>query len=75
MANNASLEFAGVLFSPEAPEAPDAPRKMVGSLMVFRAENIDIVRKRIEADVYWSGNVVSIIRYIKRISAVLNAIY
>ncbi|KIJ57271.1 hypothetical protein M422DRAFT_219170 [Sphaerobolus stellatus SS14] len=51
------LQFGGVLLSQESVASPDAPRKMVGSMMVFRAESVAAVRVLIEQDVYWSGNV------------------
>ena len=42
-----------------SPDTYDTPsRKMVGSMMVFEAENIEAVRKIVEQDVYYTGGVV-----------------
>ena len=38
----------------------DAP-KMEGSLIIYEAESIEAVRKIVETDVYYTGNVVSTI--------------
>ena len=42
----------------EALDTPDAPKKMAGSLMIFEAGSYAEVKAMIEADVYWTGNVV-----------------
>lgn len=38
----------------------DAP-KMEGSLIIYEAESIEEVRKIVETDVYYTGNVVSMV--------------
>lgn len=44
----------------EALDTPDAPKKMAGSLMIFEANSYAEVKAMIEADVYWTGNVVRV---------------
>ncbi|KAI0691508.1 hypothetical protein BC835DRAFT_1360226 [Cytidiella melzeri] len=47
--------IGGAMVSPDTYDTPD--RKMVGSMMVFEAENIEAVRKIVEEDVYYTGGV------------------
>lgn len=47
-----------LLFDPETFELPDKREKMVGSMMIFRAETIEEVRQIVESDVYYTAGVV-----------------
>jgi uncharacterized protein YciI len=57
----AVAESGGALLSPESIESADAPQKMVGSMLIIQAESLAAASKRIESDIYWTSNVVSII--------------
>lgn len=52
------LDSGAVLFDRESVSS-DAPRKMVGSMIIIKAENIAAARELVEGDVYWTANVVS----------------
>ena len=54
------LEYGGALLSPDSIETPGAPRKMVGSMVVIQAESLAEARKRVESDIYWTSDVVSL---------------
>ncbi|KAI0821108.1 hypothetical protein BC629DRAFT_1587421 [Irpex lacteus] len=47
--------IGGALISPDTYDTPN--RKMIGSMMVFEAENIEAVRKIVKQDVYYIGGV------------------
>lgn len=51
------LELGGALIDPATHGSPN--QKMIGSWIVYEAESIEAVRKLVEEDVYWTGNVVS----------------
>ncbi|KIK68913.1 hypothetical protein GYMLUDRAFT_67616 [Collybiopsis luxurians FD-317 M1] len=53
------VKVAGMAVLPESIEYKDAPVKPVGSLIIYEAENINIVRKMVEEDVYYTSGVVS----------------
>ena len=36
-----------------------AEKKLIGSMMVYEAESLEAVRKLVEADIYYTSNVVS----------------
>ncbi|KAI0090658.1 hypothetical protein BDY19DRAFT_725267 [Irpex rosettiformis] len=55
MFNGGVSRIGGALVSPDSYDTPN--RKMVGSMMVFEAENIEAVRKIVEQDVYYTGGV------------------
>lgn len=44
------------MVSPETYQTAD--RKLIGSMMVFEAENLEAVRKAIEEDIYYTSRVV-----------------
>ena len=48
--------YGGALVSPETYQSES--KKMVGSGMIFEAENIDVVRKLIHEDIYYTSGVV-----------------
>ena len=56
-------EVAGALLTPESLQ-DGAERRFVGSAFVVRAENVDAVMEIMKKDQYWTGNVVSIPKYI-----------
>jgi len=47
------------MLTPESVESPTAERKMIGSMIIFEAENIAEVRNMVESDIYYSSGVVS----------------
>ncbi|EKM52902.1 uncharacterized protein PHACADRAFT_127014 [Phanerochaete carnosa HHB-10118-sp] len=49
------IRLGGALISPETYQS--AERKMIGSMGVYQAENIEAVQKVIEEDIYYTGNV------------------
>lgn len=51
------LGIGGALVSPETYDKPE--KKLVGSVMIFEAENLETIRKLIEEDIYYKTNVVS----------------
>lgn len=53
-------EVAGGLVTEESIE-PGADKKFLGSAFIVQADSMAEVRARMEADVYWSGNVVSLL--------------
>ena len=53
--------LAGIVGPFLSPESWPAENKMIGSMMIYEAENLEALRARIEADPYWEHNVV---RYI-----------
>ncbi|KAJ3555703.1 hypothetical protein NM688_g2430 [Phlebia brevispora] len=50
-----TLRIGGALISPETYDKPE--KKLIGSLMIFEAANIDAIRKVIEDDIYYKTNV------------------
>lgn len=53
------LEVAGGLITPESQDASLADKKFFGSVLLYEADSIEDVRKLVEQDIYWTGNVVS----------------
>ncbi|GBE83944.1 hypothetical protein BKA93DRAFT_736345 [Sparassis latifolia] len=51
------LQTGGPLLSPESIASPTAEKKMVGSLMIFEADNIETVKKIVESDIYYTSGV------------------
>ncbi|KAG8883230.1 hypothetical protein FRB98_003207 [Tulasnella sp. 332] len=49
------VTLGGALLSPDS--FAGGPTKMVGSLMIFKAETIEEVREKVENDVYYTGKV------------------
>jgi len=52
------IEVAGGLITPESQHAALTDKKFVGSVLLYEADSIEDVRKLVERDVYWTGNVV-----------------
>ncbi|KAJ6616479.1 hypothetical protein B0H10DRAFT_2037227 [Mycena sp. CBHHK59/15] len=53
--NDGTIRVGGVLLTPESLTSAD--KKMVGSMMIFEAENLDAVRTMIETDIYYTSGV------------------
>ncbi|KAF9244984.1 hypothetical protein BU15DRAFT_41479 [Melanogaster broomeanus] len=51
------LKVAGGLMTPESQHAAPEDRKLVGSVLIYEAENIEAARKLVEQDLYWTENV------------------
>ena len=49
----------GAILTPESAETPSSEKKMIGSVLIVEADNINEVRKAIEEDVYYTSGVVS----------------
>lgn len=52
-------EVAGGLVTEES-LVPGADKQFLGSAFIVQADSIAEIRQRMEADVYWTGNVVSV---------------
>ncbi|KAJ7484386.1 hypothetical protein FB451DRAFT_1337910 [Mycena latifolia] len=50
-----SVRIAGALLTPESLLSED--KKMIGSMFILEAENIEVVKKRIESDIYYTSGV------------------
>ncbi|KAF8558002.1 hypothetical protein OG21DRAFT_1383352, partial [Imleria badia] len=50
-------EVAGGLITPESQDAALGNKKFVGSVLLYEADSIEDVRKRVERDLYWTENV------------------
>jgi uncharacterized protein YciI len=53
------VEVGGVMLTPESIEAATSSPKMTGSVLILQAENIDVVKKIAETDIYYTTGVVS----------------
>ncbi|KAJ7669355.1 hypothetical protein DFH06DRAFT_1267429 [Mycena polygramma] len=53
--NDGSIRIAGALLTPESLLFED--KKMIGSMFIFEAENIETVKKIIESDIYYTSGV------------------
>ncbi|OJA10531.1 hypothetical protein AZE42_01692 [Rhizopogon vesiculosus] len=51
------LRIGGAFMTPESIDPAVTDKAFVGSCMIFEAENIDIVRELVEADVYYKSKV------------------
>ncbi|KAE9408595.1 hypothetical protein BT96DRAFT_873226 [Gymnopus androsaceus JB14] len=52
------VKIAGPFLTPESRvESEDAPQTPFGSCIIYEAENIDVVRKIVESDVYYTSGV------------------
>jgi hypothetical protein len=51
------IGYGGAMVSPETYRSVTG-KKMIGSAMIFEAENIDVVRKLIYEDIYYTSGVV-----------------
>jgi len=49
------VHVGGAMLTPESLTGAD--KKMVGSVIIYEAENIEVVRKIIEADIYYTAGV------------------
>lgn len=47
---------------------PGADKKFLGSTFIVKADSLEEVRKRMEADVYWTENVVRELAYYQYLS-------
>jgi len=54
-------EVAGAMLTPESIESPAAERKMIGSLLIIEAKDMEEVRAMVENDIYYTSGVVSFI--------------
>ncbi|KAJ6572081.1 hypothetical protein B0H19DRAFT_935854 [Mycena capillaripes] len=53
--NDGVIRVGGALLTPES--LTGAEKKMIGSIMIFEAENIEAVRAMIEGDIYYTAGV------------------
>ncbi|KAJ7698617.1 hypothetical protein B0H17DRAFT_1196720 [Mycena rosella] len=53
--NAGVIRVGGALLTPESLTGAD--KKMVGSILICEAENIEVVRKMIETDIYYTSGV------------------
>jgi hypothetical protein len=49
----------GAILTSESIETPSSEKKMIGSMLIMEADNMDKVRKAIEEDIYYTSGVVS----------------
>ncbi|KAJ7753739.1 hypothetical protein B0H16DRAFT_1543834 [Mycena metata] len=49
------IRVAGALLTPESVSSEN--KKMIGSMFIFQAENIEAVKKMIETDIYYTSDV------------------
>ena len=52
-------ESGGYTVTPETTTNPVPERKVTGSMLIVEDESVEAVRKLIEADCYWTENIVS----------------
>ncbi|KAJ8596358.1 hypothetical protein M405DRAFT_871407 [Rhizopogon salebrosus TDB-379] len=55
--NQGIIRIGGAFMTPESVDPAVIDKTFVGSCVIFEAENIDIVRKLVEEDVYYKSNV------------------
>ncbi|KAG8931266.1 hypothetical protein FRC02_002988 [Tulasnella sp. 418] len=55
------LKMGGAMLTPESLTAQPGDKKLVGSILFYEASSIEEVRKSVEEDVYYSGNVVRMV--------------
>ncbi|KAJ6618002.1 hypothetical protein B0H10DRAFT_2031709 [Mycena sp. CBHHK59/15] len=53
--DSGSIRIGGALLTPESLLSAD--KKMIGSMFIFEAENIDAVKKIVESDIYYTAGV------------------
>ncbi|KAJ3749244.1 hypothetical protein DFH05DRAFT_1476046 [Lentinula detonsa] len=51
------VKVAGMTVTPESIESEEAAVKPFGSCIIYEAENIDVVRKMVESDIYYTSGV------------------
>ncbi|KAJ3761815.1 hypothetical protein EV361DRAFT_792407 [Lentinula raphanica] len=51
------VKVAGMTITPESIEYEDATVKPFGSCIIYEAESIDVVRKMVESDIYYTSGV------------------
>lgn len=51
------IRLGGVLLTPESIATPTSDKKMVGSMFICEAENIEEVKKVVESDIYYKAGV------------------
>ncbi|KIK68912.1 hypothetical protein GYMLUDRAFT_153307 [Collybiopsis luxurians FD-317 M1] len=54
---SSGVVIGGMAVLPESIESENAPVKPYGSLVIYEAENIDVVRKMVEEDIYYTSGV------------------
>ncbi|RDB25246.1 hypothetical protein Hypma_008016 [Hypsizygus marmoreus] len=54
---NGFIRVGGVLLTPESIATPTSDKKMVGSVFICEAQNIEEVKKMVESDVYYTAGV------------------
>ena len=54
------------MLTPESIESANSKPTMTGSTIIFRAENIEAVRKIVETDIYYTTGVVSRLSWFDR---------
>ncbi|KAF9816775.1 hypothetical protein IEO21_03855 [Rhodonia placenta] len=57
LVNSGLIRVGGAMLTPESIASPTAEKKMIGSVIIFEADSIETVRKAIESDIYYTGNV------------------
>jgi hypothetical protein len=51
------IKYAGAMLTPSSVESQTAEQKMIGSMIVYEAQNIDVVKKMVENDIYYTSGV------------------
>ncbi|KAG2072271.1 hypothetical protein BDR04DRAFT_1051713 [Suillus decipiens] len=51
------MRLGGGFMTPESVDAAAADKKLIGSCIIYEGENIDVVRKLVEEDVYYKTDV------------------
>ncbi|OCH93472.1 hypothetical protein OBBRIDRAFT_790178 [Obba rivulosa] len=51
------IKVGGALLTPESTSSPTSEKKMVGSMFICEADNLETVKSMIERDVYYQNNV------------------
>lgn len=57
-------ETGGALLAPDGLEASNPASKLIGSMLIILAPNLEEARKRVESDIYWLGDVVRAIQFL-----------
>ncbi|KAG2033501.1 hypothetical protein BDR03DRAFT_935625 [Suillus americanus] len=57
LVSQGTLRLGGGFMTPESVDAAAADKKFLGSCIIYEGENIDVVRKLVEDDVYYKTDV------------------
>jgi len=57
MISKGVIKVAGAMLTPSSVESGTAEQKMIGSMIIYEAENMDVVKKIVEDDVYYKSGV------------------